>query len=79
MKKLPSEGFEGFERRIRDLYVKAFPNEPDGMHKERKLIHVLRNGVDGEIRSHLFRKNPRTFKEAIQMAFEESEISTAAD
>ena len=52
LKKLPNEGFEGFEGRIRDLYAKAFPDEPDGMHKDRKLIHVFRNGVDGGIRSH---------------------------
>ena len=79
LKKLPNEGFEGFEGRIRDLYAKAFPNEPDGMHKERKLIHVFRNGVDGGIRSHLLEKRPKSFKEAIQMASEESEIAMTTE
>ena len=79
LKKLPNEGYEGFEGRIRDLYAKAFPDEPDGMHKERKLIHVFRNGVDGGIRSHLLEKRPKSFKEAIQMASEESEIAMTTE
>ena len=68
LKKLPNEGFEGFEGRIRDLYAKAFPDESEGMPKERRLIRVFRNGIDEGIRSHLLEKRPKTFKEALQMA-----------
>ena len=79
LKKLPDETFEMFEIKMQGLYPKAFPNQTDERSKEKRLMLVLRNGVDEQIRRHLLDREPKSFREAIQLASEESERLTTED